>query len=153
MTTIAIDGKYIACDGQVTSRNVIEPGRHEKIFQDEDGTIYAFSGCLPMFSAWVEWWKAGKNPKELPVAKDDYASMAFWVFKGGELWEIINEAPYPLKINMPSAIGSGREFALGAMFAGKSAKEAVEISSKLDTGTGGEIKVIELPAISLKAAE
>lgn len=34
------------------------------------------------------------------------------------------------------AIGSGADYALGAMYAGLSAAEAVMIASKLDTGTG-----------------
>lgn len=40
------------------------------------------------------------------------------------------------------AIGSGADYALGAMYAGKSAKEAVEIASQLDTGTGLGVDVV-----------
>jgi 20S proteasome alpha/beta subunit len=40
------------------------------------------------------------------------------------------------------AIGSGTPFALGAMAAGKDAKDAVAIAAKFDSGTGKEITVV-----------
>jgi len=40
------------------------------------------------------------------------------------------------------AIGSGGEFALGAMYAGKTAKEAIKIASQLDVYTGNAIDTL-----------
>lgn len=42
------------------------------------------------------------------------------------------------------AVGSGRKFALGAMAFGATAKEAVKIAKKMDSGTGGKIHVFHL---------
>lgn len=42
------------------------------------------------------------------------------------------------------ALGSGGNFALGAVLAGKTAKEAVEIAKKLDINSGGKIKTVKI---------
>jgi ATP-dependent protease HslVU (ClpYQ) peptidase subunit len=46
---------------------------------------------------------------------------------------------------LPTAIGSGRDFALAAMDLGASPAEAVEAAAKRDTITGGKITNIERP--------
>jgi hypothetical protein len=83
-------------------------------------------------------------PEELvlPISK---GTTALWVYKG--------EA-YQLKYNgdtlsvynsgYPYAIGSGGDFALGAMLDGASARRAVEIASKLDIHTGFGVDCIQL---------
>ncbi len=43
-----------------------------------------------------------------------------------------------------AAIGSGSGIALGAMAAGKTAAEAVEIAARFDSGTGNGVDVLEL---------
>jgi len=40
------------------------------------------------------------------------------------------------------AMGSGKEFALGAMGQGASAEQAVDVAMRFDPGTGGEIMVL-----------
>lgn len=40
-------------------------------------------------------------------------------------------------------IGSGSDYALGALAAGKSVEKALEIASELDPGTGGELHVLK----------
>lgn len=41
-----------------------------------------------------------------------------------------------------TAIGSGADYALAAMYLGKNAKQAVQVASELDIYTGGTIKVV-----------
>lgn len=41
------------------------------------------------------------------------------------------------------AIGSGRDFALAALYCGKTAKEAVEVAMHFDSGTGGEVEHLD----------
>ena len=56
-------------------------------------------------------------------------------------WEICGS--HWLEIRMPFyAVGSGRDFAIGAMHCGKTPAEAVEIASKYDLKTGMEIDVV-----------
>ena len=44
------------------------------------------------------------------------------------------------KLKHPWAIGSGSDYALGAMMSGLSAKEAVDVAKKIDTLTGGRVR-------------
>lgn len=48
----------------------------------------------------------------------------------------------PVTIRPYHSIGSGRDYALAAMFYGKEAPEAVACAMEFDAGTGGEIKTI-----------
>lgn len=48
----------------------------------------------------------------------------------------------PSKFKGPYAIGSGEEYAMGAMLAGCSALEAVKIAAKLDVYTGGPVRTL-----------
>jgi ATP-dependent protease HslVU (ClpYQ) peptidase subunit len=47
-------------------------------------------------------------------------------------------------IDPPFAIGSGMDFALGAMDAGKSPAEAVEIACRRDPHSGGEVTSLSI---------
>ena len=42
------------------------------------------------------------------------------------------------------AVGSGSEYAMGAMLAGAEVQEAVEIASDMDVYTGGKVRVVEV---------
>ena len=49
------------------------------------------------------------------------------------------------EVPLPTAIGSGAPFAIGALAMGASAEEAVEVASKSDPSTGGDIHIWDLP--------
>lgn len=51
---------------------------------------------------------------------------------------------YPYEVKAPFAIGSGFKYAMGAMLAGATAAQAVEIAARLDKNTGGEVQVIDV---------
>lgn len=58
----------------------------------------------------------------------------YWIDKHNE----------PAEYLLPAAIGSGSEYAIGAMLAGKTPAEAVEIASKRDLTTAGTITALHL---------
>ncbi len=49
-----------------------------------------------------------------------------------------------MEIKESMAIGSGSQYAMGAMLAGSNAAEAVKIASQLDTETGGNVQYIKV---------
>ena len=55
----------------------------------------------------------------------------------GRLWLYEDNDPQPIK--HPDAWGSGRDFALGALSMGATAKEAAQIACKHSTTCGGKI--------------
>ena len=56
------------------------------------------------------------------------------------------DTPMGVEMGRVAALGSGLEFAMGAMYAGKSAKEAVEIACKLDNGSAKPVKTRKITA-------
>jgi len=65
------------------------------------------------------------------------------VLRQGSIWQASSELPGLLQEGgFPFAIGSGSEFALGAMHAGATPLEAIRIASKLDIYTGGPLDVL-----------
>lgn len=78
----------------------------------------------------------------MPTSDDNGAYMMLIGKRRSHL--ISSDDMCPIVIREPYAIGSGSDFAMGAMLAGKSAKDAVKIAAKLDCYTGGPIKVLSL---------
>lgn len=135
MTTIAFDGKNIASDSQCGGayldggvRKVVKIGK----------SYYGVAGHLESMEQFFQWLRdGGDKPK---IEHDSFEGLevrgksVYW-------W---GEALVPCKIRAPTAIGSGTQFAMGAMLAGATAKEAVKIAAKLDSGTGQTIRSVTI---------
>lgn len=50
----------------------------------------------------------------------------------------------PHEVDLPFACGSGSDYAIGAMLAGKSPREAVELAAKKNSATGGKIMEMKI---------
>lgn len=89
-----------------------------------------------------DWLRGGLNGP-CPFEDKDDAGDGFVVMPNGRLIMFGRKGHHP--IDMPFyTTGSGWEIALGAMAAGASAEHAVEIASRYDINTGGEITVLRL---------
>lgn len=93
----------------------------------------------------LAWVKAGYPPDKFPKLqedKDDYSTFLVLDKDGIRLYEY---GPEPIRFeDKQYATGSGRDFALAAMYLGKTAKEAVEIASLFDTDCGNGVDVMTL---------
>lgn len=72
--------------------------------------------------------------------EDDTACAIFVGRRGG--FRVESDAMIPSEFRGAYSIGSGCDFAMGAMLAGKSAAEAVRIAAKLDIYTGGPVRTL-----------
>ena len=145
MTTIAIDALgNIAADGRRTAGNEIIRYDAEKI-KVSHGRIYALTGCCSLLDALISWHHAGADASKMPTYKGD-GGWYLIVFQADGMYTYSNDVPYSMgdEIKAPMAFGSGQNWAMGAMLAGKSAKEAVEIACKVDIYSGGQIKVMNI---------
>mgnify|MGYP006911485525 FL=1 len=88
-----------------------------------------------MYKRQVWLWMTGRRVEQPQVS--DFRIMAVdesgFVFCGSKpgYWAEVGRRPW--------AIGSGTDYALGAMAAGKTSAEAVKIASVLDVSTGCEV--------------
>lgn len=146
MTTLALKDGVFAADtamsrGGTTLLNVT------KITQRDDGCMAGVCGSGSYIGPFMAWFLGGEEG-ECPRAKDDNdsgCSTGIIVRLDGTVevhetggWYLVEPAPY-------FALGSGRDAALGAMFAGADAETAVRAAITHDHGTGGEVTVLRLP--------
>lgn len=143
MTTIAYRDGVMAADRSAhLGDDWIKPDRVTKIVRLSDGSLFAAAGETGVWGGLLEWFLAaeadrGERPKipdcDVFLLKPDGV---LWFYTGAGRREV--DAPF-------AAIGSGSPVALGAMWAGCTAKRAVEIAAKVDPWTGGDdVQVEEL---------
>lgn len=140
MTTIATDGKTIAADSQGTSNGTVTSMNQTKLFR-HDGCVYGTSGPSADGLLYRKWVKDGRPDNDKPDLSDRFLSMVInraGVFEEGSSLQ-------QLKVDAPFAIGSGRDIAFGALHAGMTPKQAVQIACRLDTCTGGKVRTMKCP--------
>lgn len=143
MTTIAWDGKTLAADRQLTSNGV----RFEttKAHRLKDGSLFASCGELQQ-KAIVRNYLNGEAEKPNISKDDDFDGLL--IKPDGSAW-MLNKNLTAIPIESSCfATGSGRDFALLAMHMGKTAREAVEIASKLDIWSGMGITELTIEPMS-----
>ena len=133
MTTIAWDGKTLAVDSQFSEGAF-------KYYQNKMMTYTRgfWSSCGEaaddaIFQALLD----GEKPLRKKIGKRS----ACLFTKDGEVWSI-DPVGYVSPAPIPYAIGSGAELAIGAMYAGQSAVDAIKTVSKISPYTSGDIKAV-----------
>ena len=147
MTTIAFDAKgFIAADSQTTFGNNERAQRPTTKIVHIGDALYAFAGLSSAKAALIQWHASGADPDKQPkFATGPTYDWYMLVIRAGAPTRYYHEgSPYGVEIDPPFALGSGGDYALGAMGAGADAKEAVVIATHLDVKTGGEIQVVNI---------
>ena len=137
MTTIAWDGHTLAADTRTSHGGTPIDGALRKIFEAHHPQGRLLVGCSGFAeecnAVWL--WMTGRRADQPQVS--EFRIMAVdesgFVFVGSKpgYWAEVGRRPW--------AIGSGTDYSLGAMAAGKSSVEAVRIASKFDVGTGFDV--------------
>jgi len=135
LTVLAWDGRYLAADKQATFGGTPVPAT--KIFRHND-VLIGCAGEIQECLAFLEWYKSEGLPK--PTLKEGFSA---YVVSDKKLYKY-ESMLYPYLMDMPFwAAGCGADYAIGAMAAGKSAKEAVEIACKFDNQCGLGVDVLD----------
>jgi ATP-dependent protease HslVU (ClpYQ) peptidase subunit len=133
MSTIATDGKAMAADGLVTSNGTAWAYNFEKIAKLPDGRIAGSVGSAYYIGPFVAWLE---NGGDFPETGDDFEGL---VLSPDGSVRSYDPKGRSIAEEVPTASGSGREIALGAMLAGASPAAAVGIAAKRDICTGGNV--------------
>lgn len=137
MTTVAWDGETMAADSR-TIGDFIEPKPRIKIHLFED-LVIGCAGDVATIETFLLWIKdPEKNPKPEVGGEDAEFSALIWDRKNCTLTSYEDKL-VPIDVGAPNAIGSGAQFAMGAMYHGATAKEAVLVASKLDHNTDNNV--------------
>lgn len=150
MTVIATDGHTIAADSLMTygSERAAQPA--EKLIR-KDGRIFAVSG-VGIMNVLVDWFLGGADPEKAPKLGPDGQWGLLVIESDGRMNYLTSTMPYMQRAAPPFVLGSGGDFALGAMHAGASPAEAAAIACKLDVHCGGDIVVMYIDGLREEAA-
>jgi hypothetical protein len=145
MTTIAVSASQIAADGQRIWGDLIA-GRQFKKIRVCHGAIYAFTGLVPMHEPMIAWHAAGADPAKLPhgASDDKHGGWTLIVVDREGVGKYTNSCPYLERLDTPVAFGAGQDYAMGAMWHGASAGEAVRLVAAHTNHTGGVIQVVDI---------
>lgn len=138
MTTIVIvrEGDWIvmAADGRVTDEGDICSECDRKIFRHKN-ELFGVAGNADECDALLAWFRRGRKGRK-PGSRH---SSFMYVGTDGVPY-VSTEGSRPTPFDLPRAIGSGKDLAMGAALAGVGAREAVHIAMRRDTRTGGKVR-------------
>jgi ATP-dependent protease HslVU (ClpYQ) peptidase subunit len=131
MTTIAVTKRHVAWDSRISIGDEKMDCSPDKVVV-HDGVIYAQAGDAIDVELLISYMKDQKS-------KPPKGEWELLVIERSTIRWLNNATPHPIPVRPPIALGSGAQFARGAMLAGATAAGAVEIASQCDSKTGGPI--------------
>ena len=133
MTTVAWDGETLAGDCLMNHNGT--PTRTRKVFRliasDRRVRLIGLSGHAGDNAEYMRW---ARGEADRPLSFKELRVIV--IDDKRRIWQTDENMHWLRIIKKNWAIGSGADFAMGAMAAGKTAIEAVGIGSKLDIHTG-----------------
>ena len=141
MTTIAYKDGVIAYDSRCMSSETIVSDTHNK-HAVENGVHFFFSGNICDQKHLVDLY----FKRDIDVPLDHVECNAFSAHSGKvyKLGVCKRTGIWRSEVIYPEALGSGTDHALTAMDMGATAKEAVKMAAKRDSGTGGRIRTFKV---------
>lgn len=131
MTTIAYRDGVMAADSGCFNNGLYE-GEVDKIWVMPDVGVMACCGEYGAILKVVEWLKDGAQPNRKPRLSKESQFAGLLITPEGEVLHYqIGLRPLRIVADF-HAIGSGRQIAVGAMAAGASAEQAVQIACHYD---------------------
>lgn len=125
----------MAADSRCTSSH-IHHGNLLKVRKIAGGYV-GFAGSAAEAMEFCKWFRDGADPLEWPHCQNLTALVLVKRSKTVKcLWF---EGPVPMDCSKYAAIGSGADFAMAAMYCGKTATEAVKVAIQLDPFSGGRV--------------
>lgn len=144
MTTIIVDRKLriMASDKQMTASDghKMHHRKIRRVTHNKRKYLIGICGDADAGEAFIHWWNTPEDSDDRHYPKNaDFHALALSE-EGGLVW--YGPSGYPVEItDRFHGIGSGSDFALGALHAGADIKQAIKIASKLDANSGFGIQV------------
>jgi hypothetical protein len=125
----------------------------DKVFRIRN-TLVGVCGDNAFTTKWLEWFRRDMPPVEELMDIDEERDFLAIELNAEGIWLYTNTCEPDLLHEKFYAIGSGSMAAMGALYAGKSAVDAIKIASLCDEHTGGKIReLLLLPAHKEKTAK
>jgi ATP-dependent protease HslVU (ClpYQ) peptidase subunit len=142
MTVLAWDGITFAADKRAT--NAGYPTTATKIHRVPGGLV-GFAGCGAHAAELLEWFKADRPIGKFPKSTEERGAGSMFITNDRKIlmYTYDNEHPETIEDKF-YARGSGRDYALAAMYLGHDAHTAVTVACALDTSCGNGIDTLTL---------
>lgn len=141
MTTIAYRDGVLAADTLATWGDSRD-GRCTKIAK-RGPVLAAGAGSMAQVQAFLDWFRAGMKGDPPPAQAGDNSAFCYLIEPSG--WFLMwGPRGWERSRDDALALGSGGEYARGAMSAGATAEEAVAIAILHDVKSGGPITVLSV---------
>lgn len=160
MTTIAYDGRYVVADGRSTVGNLVTGKKARKIWVIDltmngftEKAIFAGAGSYQSISIVrshlerEDFLMAEVVPELEP---NSFSGLV--VLQDGRCY-VLEDRIVPMEQEVPTALGSGTDYAMAAMTMGKSAIEAVKVACELDVYSGGDIMAVDINSLKFLDSE
>lgn len=138
MSVVVWDGKTMAADKRACVGELAV--QVAKAWRVRDGVVLAVTGDAGPGQMLVDWWVSGADPAKWPAvqATDNWTRLIVW--EPGQRPYSYEQHPAKLHFEHPfMAWGSGRDYALGALAMGATARQAVEIASRFNIYCGNGV--------------
>lgn len=134
----------MAADSMINAGGYIDNINAKKLFKvfcpQFGDVIVGFAGCQHILYMILDHVKDGTLPTKDDIGDDNFEITM--LTKDGRLFQMGSSYLNYVECSIPNASGSGELIARGAMLAGASPKEAVEIASQVDVYTGGDVQAM-----------
>lgn len=134
MTTIAWTGSEVAADTRGVVGDLVQQSPTIKLLERK-GVIYCLTGDFGQCLAVVDWLISGASIDEAPQFLDE-PGFDILVIEDSDTGHIYSASYHSYPVDPPVTMGTGHHVAIGAIMAGASAYQAVEIACKLDNNSG-----------------
>lgn len=147
MTTIAYRGGILAADTLIAYTHYTN-GTRDKIAECGDYHV-AMAGPTYLKSEFEGWVRSGCSASSVPpiIMDNQHEFSAILVAPWGAAFEFGHGYLIPIDADY-HAIGSGAQFAMGAMAFGASAEDAIQCAMAHDKATGGHVTTYTAPFFS-----
>lgn len=131
----------MAGDGLVSSDGLIFATKYPKV-RKVGSSIVGVSGCMRSSEAFFDWLAASQETLGLAFPEGIDEGFEALILDENGACRSVDHKGLIMAEELPTASGSGRALAIGAMLAGASPLQAVELASQRDCYTGGRIHAV-----------
>jgi hypothetical protein len=138
MTTIVFDGVSVSSDRQITGNFIVSNHGFDKLRLIHTPSGPVIAGCAGAISSGILFFEMLECGIDHGFIGEEFQGIYFDLIRR-TCWVVECNIEDKFPVAGPFAIGSGSPYALGAVAAGSSTKEAVMIATKFDYGSGGGV--------------
>ena len=148
MTTIAYDGKQLVSDSLSCIGDLKYEQDCQKLFKDVGpfavlGIAGSYQDAMDVIQTIQDYNKID-HIRSLNFKELNWQCVMLGVTHDGQVWHYSGDRSFELRPDLPYAIGSGMDYALGAMGAGADAQQAVLVAARYDLNTNDVLQVATL---------